>query len=379
MERSARTPGDVVVIAVFALLLLAPALLALTGHAGFDTAFLENTEHRRPFVAPPPTSGALATGGWERDAERELADAFPLRKQLIQSYDYAKYAWLGDIPSDAVIRGRDGWLFLGGEERAYLTDRVNPTDAVLEHVADVYAARAAWCKQRGIRYVFVLAPNKSTIYPQYLPASIKRVTPTPADRLMPMLRARGVPVVDLRETLIHQSNMKELVYSKGDTHWNDLGALIAYRSLVKSLRDAGVRDWVPDKSVTAYVTNQDGDLFGLAGITGLVRNEWVKVDIPTNARRVAAPDYRNDPLQPAFDRHAYAVDNPNVHGTAVFFGDSFSQALIPFVADDFRRTVHLTHQTLVQFDRRVVTAEHASVVIDEQVERGLVNGGQFQP
>jgi hypothetical protein len=378
MERTARAPGDVAVIVAFALLLLAPALLALTGHAGFDVAFLQNTEHRRPFVAPPPTSGALATGGWERDAERELADAFPLRKQLIQSYDYAKYAWLGDIRSDAVIRGRDGWLFLGGEERAYLTDRVNPTDAVLAHVADVYAARAAWCKQRGIRYVFVLAPNKSTIYPQYLPPSITRVTPTPADRLIPMLRARGVAVVDVRETLIHAAHSDE-VYSKGDTHWNDLGALVAYRSLVKSLRDAGVRDWVPDKSVSAHLTDQDGDLLGMAGITGLVRNEWVKVRIPPQARPIAAPDYPNDPLLPAFDRHAYEVDNPNVRGTAVFFGDSFSQALIPFLADDFRRTVHLTHQTLVQFDRHVVTAEHPTVVIDEQVERGLVNGAQFTP
>ncbi len=97
MERTARSPGDIAVIVVFALLLVAPALLALTGHAGFDIAFLEHTEHRRPFVAPPPTTGALATGGWERDAEREIADAFPLRKELIQGYDYAKYTWLGEV------------------------------------------------------------------------------------------------------------------------------------------------------------------------------------------------------------------------------------------------------------------------------------------
>jgi hypothetical protein len=33
----------------------------------------------------------------------------------------------------------------------------------------------------------------------------------------------------------------------------------------------------------------------------------------------------------------------------------------------------------VQFDERVVAEEHPTVVIQELVERGLVNGAQFQP
>ena len=87
MERTARSPGDVVVIAVFSLLLLAPALLALTGHAGFDTEFLLHTERRQPFVAPKPTTGALATAGWERDAER---DPRPRTRFVQRRFDAAR-------------------------------------------------------------------------------------------------------------------------------------------------------------------------------------------------------------------------------------------------------------------------------------------------
>ncbi len=377
MERTARSPGDVAVIVVFALLLVVPALLALTGHAGFDIAFLEHTEHRRPFVAPPPTTGALATGGWERDAEREIADAFPLRKELIQGYNYAKYTWLGEVQGDRVIRGRDGWLFLGGDERTYLTDRVNPTDAALAHAADVYAARAAWSAQHGVHYVFVMAPNKSTIYPQYLPAAIARVTPTPADRLIPLLRARGVPTVDVRAVLIDASRHGD-VYSKGDTHWNEPGAYIAYRAILAALRDAGVRDTIARATMHTHTGPAEGDLLGMSGVGNFVTNAWIYEDYPHRAHRITPPAFPNDPDAAAFNVTATAVDDPKLP-TAVMFGDSFAQALVPFLAEDFRRMVHLDHKAALQFDRRIVTAERPTVVIDEQVERSLVTAAQYMP
>ncbi|HEY0382418.1 MAG TPA: hypothetical protein VGC72_09480 [Candidatus Elarobacter sp.] len=371
MRRSESSPGSLVVIAVFASLLLVPALLAVTGHRGFDVAFLQNTEHRRPFVAPPPTTGALATGGWERDAEREIADAFPLRKQLIQSYDYAKFAWLGDAPRDAVIRGRDGWLFLGAEERTYLTDRAHPTDADLTHLADVYAARAAWCARHGTRYVFLLAPNKSTIYANELPSGTARVTPTPADRLLPLLQARGVLAIDPRAALIAAARDGE-VYSKGDTHWNDAGAYVAYRETVAALRDAGVRDAIPRSAIHAYTDPADGDLLGMAGVADFVRNHWVRYDFPRRAHGApAAVKDANDPALAAFARHTTAVDDPSLP-SAVVFGDSFSEQLAPFLAESFRRMTVFHHLTnAVQFDRRVVEAERPTIVVQELVERTI--------
>jgi len=368
MERSARSPGDVAVIAVFALLLLAPALLALTGHAGFDTQFLLHTERRQPFVAPRPTTGALATGGWERDAEREIADAFPLRKQLIQSYDYAKFAWLGDAPRDAVIRGRDGWLFLGAEERTYLTDPNAANDALLTQLADVYAARAAWCAKRGIRYVFLLAPNKSTIYAQELPPGLTRVTPTPADRLLLLLRARGIRTIDPRAALAEASKHGE-VYSKGDTHWNDAGAYVAYRATVAALRDAGVRDTIRPATIRAHTEQGGGDLLAMSGVADFVRNPWVHDDFPRRAHDIAAA--ANDPALPAFARRTSVVDDRSLP-VAVVFGDSFSEQLAPFLAESFRRMTVLHHLTnAVQFDRRTVETEHPSIVIQELVERTI--------
>jgi alginate O-acetyltransferase complex protein AlgJ len=371
-----RGPGDLVVVALFAVLLLVPGVLALTGHAGFDADFLLNTEHRKPFVAPPPSSGALATAGWERDAERQIADAFPLRKQLITGYDYAKYVWLHDEPSRDVIRGRDGWLFYGAEERDYLDGK--PSDADLAHAAGVYAERAAWCARHGMRYAFVLVPNKSTIYPQYLPDGLQRVTPTAADRLVPLLRARGVRVIDARVPVAGAARRGE-VYSRGDTHWNDAGVYAAYRAVVAALRDARVRDTIAAPTIRSRTAEQSGDLYALSGVGGFVRNRWLRYDFPRRAREIPTPAVPDDPLDTAFALHATAIDDPALP-KLVAFGDSFLGQLRPFLDEDFRRAVVLQHLSVQekQFDTRVLEAEKPDVVLQELVERSLVFAGTFK-
>ncbi|HEY4442287.1 MAG TPA: hypothetical protein VGN14_17635, partial [Candidatus Elarobacter sp.] len=138
-----------IVAAAFLAMLFLPAALAAGGFARPDAQFLLHTEERLPFVAPAVSSGALATGGYERDLERQVADAFPLRSQLIAAYGRFVYR-LGGTTTRAVIRGREGWLFYGNEERGYVTGSGPPSDADLVRIADLYAARVRWCAQRRI-------------------------------------------------------------------------------------------------------------------------------------------------------------------------------------------------------------------------------------
>ena len=371
--------GAVVTIVVFALLLLWPAALALAGRAGADTDFIYHSEMRNAFVAPPPSSGALATGGWERDLERQVADGFPLRRRLIESYDVAKYLWLGDVASSHVLRGGDGWLFYADEERSYLDGTYAPTDAQLERVADVYKARAEWCAKRGIAYVFLFVPNKSTVYTQFLPAGVRVAAPTAAERLVPLITARGVRVVDARGPLFAAAKRGE-VYSKGETHWNDAGAYAGYRDAVAALRGAHVRDKIAPASLKPRIALEDGDLDRLAGVTSVVHNEVVVYDFPRRAHEVAAPEYRADPIQGAFIRAAFETGDSRLP-RGMLFGDSFTLALRPFLAEDFSRLVVMQHSipNALQFDRAAIEAEKPAVVIQELIERALVYSDRFQP
>jgi hypothetical protein len=371
-----RSPGDLVVTILFLALLLVPGALALGGRAGVDVAFIEGVEARHPFIAPAPSGGALATGGWQRDAERQIADAFPLRRQLIVGYDRAMYLGLHDIPSPHVVGGRDGWFFLGDEERWYITGERTLSDAQLTAVAELYRARSDWCRRRKIRYVFLLAPNKSTIYPEYLPSGLTREQPTIADRLVPLLRARGITVADPRAALIAAARTIE-VYSKGDTHWNDAGAITAYRAVLDAIRGSHVRDVLPRERRSQTVI-EGGDLLRLASLEGLVVNSVTRVAFAHRARGTAVPRYPGDANAGAFEITADTIDDP-VLPSVVAFGDSFLDGLRPFLAENFHRTVVLRHRSVtgVQFDPAVIEAERPNVVIQELVERSLVFGNEF--
>ncbi len=370
LDQPPRSPGDQIVIAVFALLLLAPGMLALMGWARIDAQFIGQTELRRPFIAPPPTSGALATGGWERDFERQVSDTFPLRSAWIEALGGAKYAWFGDVLGNSVIVGRDGWLFFGLEERSYLTGAYDPSDVELASLADLYARRASWCRSHGMRYVFLLAPNKSTIYARYLPAWLTPHLPTPADRLFPLLRARGVRVLDIRPQLIAASYTRD-VYTRGDTHWDYAGAALAAHAILSALRDQGIRDKLPPNPPTA-VEYGEGDLQRLAAIPG-AHNAGIDLVFPRRAVDVTDPRYAGDPAVTNYYPSVTAVHDRSLP-TAVLFGDSFLGALLPNVAESFRRVVSLHRVSIngLQFDKRVLEYEKPTLVVDEMVERTLV-------
>jgi hypothetical protein len=374
-----RSPGNAVIIALFAVMLLAPAVLALAGHARPDEDFIYHNEMRHAFTAPRASTGALATGGWERDVERQIADGFPFRTSLIKGYDIAKYRWLDDVASPHVIRGTDGWIFYGDEERDYENGTYHPGDAQLARLADLYKARADWCARRGITYVFALVPDKSAVYARFVPSSVRYVTPTPGERLIPLIRTRGVRAIDLR-IVLRAAAAHDEVYSKGDTHWNDVGAYEAYRAIVAELHGAGVPDTIAPASLVRRIALEDGDLDRLAGITPAVRNEVIVYDFPRRAREVAPPAYPRDPAQDAFLRAAYATGDPRLP-KAMLFGDSFTIALGRFLAEDFSRMVVMQHgiENGLQFDRRAIEAERPAVVVEELVERALVNSDRFEP
>jgi alginate O-acetyltransferase complex protein AlgJ len=367
--------SDVTVIAVFLALLFLPAVLAVFGFARPDTEFLRDTEGRRQFVAPTVSSGALATGGYERDLERQIADAFPLRSQLIAMYGHVKFFWLGDSTTASTVRGRDGWVFYANEERRYATGAWQPTDADLEHIAAVYADRARWCAQRRIRYVLVFAPNKSTIYAAEAPPWYRPVPPTPLDRLYPMLAAQGVTTVDVRAQLFAAARQGE-VYSRGDSHWNDAGAYVAYRAVLAALRPIGVRDAVHPTGT--HVELHRGDVLGLNAVIGAI-DHVVKFDYPRRAIEASLPPWTAS--APQFKVHVTTVADRRLP-VLVLFGDSFSNALAPYLAEDAQRLVHLQQGVIdesPQFDRSVVEAEHPAAVVQELVERNLYFGETFRP
>src|SRR5205823_146236 len=96
--------------------------------------------------------------------------------------------------------------------------------------------RRDWLSRRGIKYLFVIPPDKHSIYPEYLPKWLaKRASQTKLDQFFAHMKAHSsVPVVDLRPPLEHAKKTTG-VYLCTDSHWNTFGGFVGYRSTILAL------------------------------------------------------------------------------------------------------------------------------------------------
>jgi len=329
------------------------------------------TENRRP--APLPTI-QIGGPGWgysivsfPRRFERYWNDSFAFRWYLIRAHSLVKLA-LGVSPSPKALVGRDGYLFYAAEQSVDYFRHVKPfTPEEVAHWREDLEARRAWLAERGIRYLVVVAPNKETIYPEFMPEALRPVrAESRLDQLLADLRLHDskVDIVDLREPL-RQAKHSERVYHKTDTHWNDAGALVASVEILSR-----VKEWFPAINPApapgALVTRNGagGDLARILALEDRFpeeRIDWM-ASVPARARQAQVADSRSGDITAM---ECVGCDGPRV----VMNQDSFNTNLAPLLAEHFSRIVLVDGGRL---DRPLIEREKPALVIQEFVERALM-------
>ncbi len=107
-------------------------------------------------------------------------DHFGFRNTLIRGVALTRFHGLGADTDGRVLVGRDGWLFLrpDGDQNFIAFRGLNPfSDDELNAWQHVLEQRAAWLAARGIPCLFVIPPNKETVYPEYLPDEVLSIRP----------------------------------------------------------------------------------------------------------------------------------------------------------------------------------------------------------
>lgn len=367
----AKSPGasQVVLIGIFVCLTWLPlAGLAL----GLDSSYLLN-ENRTLATKPVWTWDRASLAEFPRKYEAYFNDHFGFRKRLIRWLSIAKVTVLGTSSSPDVLIGKNGWLFYSGAGALdyYRSTRLFKPDE-LEQWRQMFEGRREWLSRRGIRYLVVIAPNKETIYPEFVPGSLNRVRRVSRqDQLLKELQAHSVvTTLDLRAPLLRAKGQVQ-VYHLTDTHWNMRGAFIAYQEIMNSLSS-----WFPslaarsrsDYSAAAYP--QEGDLAQMLGLKDQVSEE-VPALVPRAPRlaRPAPAEARMPPGVPEWMKPFATECDDEGLPRAVMFRDSFGTLLTPFLSEHFRRIVYAWKYPL---DRELIERERPDVVIHEIVERSLM-------
>ena len=304
-----------------------------------------------------------------RALERFLGDHFGLRAELVRAHGRLRYAV--DLPSDLrVIIGRDNWLFLNGDGTIEQSTGKMLRERDIATFADKAAALRAHLAARGAQLVVAIPPNGSTINRARLPAwAGPAPSVTEYDLMMRALADRGVTAADLRVPL-SAANATRPAYRRTDTHWNRLGALVAYNAVVRA---AGKNEWVidPARVLRGFETVEGGDLARLLAVAADVRDEDAVIDL--GAYGPAPPPATA--LATQFESGGDLVETGRNGPTVVVIGDSFTRG---FWQDYF--AVHAgryiwMHHELCGFRLSVVDEHAPQLVILAPAERQMFCAG----
>ncbi len=305
-------------------------------------------------------------------SEAYFNDHFGFRKRLIYWLNVTKVAALGVSPSSKVILGNNRWLFYGDEDIPYFRGVQPLTPAELDGWQKRLEERQAWLADRGIPYLLVFTPVKSTVYPEYMPRAYNRIgTLSRLDQLMAHLKAHsGLKVIDLRTAILDEKSRNQVFY-RTDTHWNNRGTYVGYTEIIKTLSR-----WFPELEVIPISAFEEFHTYFQAGrdlptLLGMPEDFWDRyVDMKLTRPGLA---HEIKPPPPASKLAAGGPDIVFEHPEAglpraVMFRDSYAIALIPLLSENFSRIRYTWQYT---FDREIVERENPDVVIQEMVERVL--------
>lgn len=340
----------------------------------------ETIEARKLAALPPLRWKASSLNLFPEKFEAYFADHFGFRSTLLRLANRLKSEWFGVSSSPDAVIGKDGWLYYSGDNSfdSFRGARQLTTNE-LEGWRQALERRQEWAAARGVHYVFVLVPEKQTIYPEFVPARYRRLrSRTPLTQLVEYMAAKSVvDVIDLRKSL-QAAKAGEQVYYKIDTHWNGAGAYAAYRQILERLSHSSPALRPQDRSAFSFVPTgfTEADLARIAGLS--TKEDNIRVTPlqkrssgrqPLTIPGIEAP--RKD-LQP-FATEVAGADQPR----AVMVHDSFAVALMPFLSEHFARIVYLRRLLLnsVSFEKAIaatVESERPQFLIEETAERHAI-------
>ena len=238
-------------------------------------------------------------------------DSLPIRGPLIYTKNWLDYHLFHTSDSREVHVGSNGWLYGRKSIKDYRKEACKD-NAYVEQLALELHALEKIIEASGRRFLFTIAPNKSTIYPEfvgYVPKG-KQCNSSLYDLFLDKITAYPLKsFIMLDGTLREEKKNHALLYNKNDTLWNSLGAMVATKTILKKVFDGQGKELIPDYDPIDIITTRDltGKLMGLS-----VDSEEIPI------------------------KHFRSFDRPGLP-SAVISGDSFMSNLIPYMVGMFSK------------------------------------------
>ncbi|MBQ7706979.1 MAG: hypothetical protein IJT72_04275 [Lachnospiraceae bacterium] len=283
-----------------------------------------------------------------------FSDNFAFRQELSTTDAVIKAKVFNTSNQDRVVLGKDGWLFYSESMHDYLGEDLM-SEREIHNAARVIYLLEENCENKGVDFLFTVAPNKNSLYGRYMPDNyIKTNEKTNYDRLREELKTNSSSFVDLHTAFL---NDERIMYHKWDSHWNKEGATFAVDLMLDEL---GVSHYDYTNEPYTVQAVHRGDLYNIIYPSLDTMDDNVVYEKEHEYSYVNDVKSTEDPI--------ILTQNPAKEDSLVMFRDSYGNATIPYIADEFGRGFFSKGQPV---DLDQIGYQNADTVIFEIVERNI--------
>lgn len=256
------------------------------------------------------------------DLGRYFEQHFALRSEIITADALIQSNLFGVSNLDSVIVGKDDWLFYSSTLNDFM-GRDTLTQEQIDGIVHNLSLVQNRVEEHDAKFLFTVAPNKNTLYPQYMPSYYH--ADDSANRNRNLLNdALAKSTVDYCNLFDVFDDTDETLYFARDSHWNNKGALLAYNAILTKL-------------------GKNHDDFSDADV--VVRDDFVG-----DLNKMIYPSYQKTEQNYYYgteDMYTYTTQttsveesfiqtkNNNAEGSLFMYRDSFGNLLLPFFATAF--------------------------------------------
>ena len=285
------------------------------------------------------------------DTEEYIADRFAFRQELVTAWAKLNAKLLGTSVQEQVILGDADWLFYDSTKDDYM-GICSDSERIAYGAANL-ALMEEYIHGLGGEFTFVIAPNKNSLYPQYMPTFIPNGSTSNAALLTEQLDALDVSYTDLFAAFTEQT---EVLYFRTDSHWNGKGAALAADAILNTLH-------IPSEYFAEDFTLREahkGDLYEMLYPAGKeTENDYAPAK---------GFGFRYDTEPNGGNAIKFETSCDDGAGSLVCWRDSFGISLHPYLANRFEKAFFSRSSA---YDLTEAAQREATAVVIELVERNL--------
>lgn len=274
-----------------------------------------------------------------------------MRKELIQYITDLKYEIFNTANVPGVIVGNDGFLYFYETVDDYVGN-VTISDRGFYNISRTLYLMEEYVESRGGEFLFVPAPNKSTLY-DHMPYNYIKIS----DKGNLDILKENLNNLDYLELEPIFEDIDEVLYMKKDTHWDNRGAYIVYMNVMKSLGKkyiiANIEDFKEGKDFK-------GDLSEMLNSSKEEYDYNYYLDLDT--------DYNFITNTRSVEQSYIESENEDGEGSLLMFRDSFGNSLIDYFSNSFKKAIYSKSS---EYDLTQMDKYNSDTVILEIAERNI--------